>query len=372
MKASITLGQIWGIPIGINISWFLVFGLITISLSTGYFPTTYPQLSNTSTLVLGFLTSLLFFGSVLAHELGHSFVALREKLPVKGITLFIFGGIAQIGQEPRSPGAEFRIAIAGPLTSIGLAALFGGLWFASQDIVALAAPSLYLARLNLILAVFNMIPGFPLDGGRVLRALVWWWTKNYTRATQIAAAGGQIVAFGFIGLGLFNMLAGRFGDGLWLAFIGWFLRNAAASATYQMNVQEKLRGLTVAQAMSRDCARVNGLTTLHQLVQERVLTSGQNCFFVVDYLGQTRGVLSLQDITRVPQSKWRFTTAEQVMKPVGRHLQFDLDMDLLAALQSMDEADVAEAPVVDQDQPVGLLSRDQILRYLRLRTELGV
>ncbi|MBN1145977.1 MAG: site-2 protease family protein [Anaerolineales bacterium] len=372
MKANITLGQIWGIPIGINASWFLVFGLITLSLSTGYFPAAYPQLSSISTLALGVLTSLLFFSSVLAHELGHSFIALREKLPVKGITLFIFGGVAQIGQEPRSPGAEFRIAIAGPLTSVALAALFGGLWFASQDIVLLAAPSLYLARLNLMLAVFNMIPGFPLDGGRVLRALVWWWTKNYARATQVASAAGQIVAFGFIGIGLVNMLSGRFADGLWLAFIGWFLRNAAASAALQLNVQEKLRGATVAQAMSRDCAPVNGLATLHQLVHERVLTNGQSCFFVTDYFGRARGVLSLQDITRVPQSKWRFTTAEQVMKPVGRHLQFDLDMDLLAALQSMDEANIAEAPVVDRDQPVGLLSRDQILRYLRLRSELGV
>lgn len=372
MKSSITLGRIWGIPIGLHTSWFIVFGLITLSLSAGYFSTAYPGLSGFSTTLIAVVTSLLFFGSVLAHELGHAFVAIREKIPVKGITLFIFGGVAQISQEPGSPGSEFRIAIFGPLTSLGLALLFGGVWLLSPETSLLVAPSMYLARINLILAVFNMIPGFPLDGGRVLRALVWWRTKSFQRATKFASITGQVVAFGFIGFGVLNIFTGDFAEGLWMTFIGWFLQSAASSSSRQVEVQERLRGTTVSQAMSRDCAEVNSLTTLHQLVQERVLTGGQHCFFVLENDGKIHGMLTLQDITKVPQLQWRFTTAGDVMVPFNRLLQVNPETDLVEALKAMDTANVSQAPVVHQDRPIGLISKDQVLRYLQLRTQLGM
>jgi len=372
MRASVKLGQIWGIPIGLHVSWFVVFGLITLSLSTGYFTSEDFKLSGSTILALSVVTSLLFFASVLAHELGHSFIALKENIPVKRITLFIFGGIAQIGQEPHSPGEEFRITIAGPLTSLALAGLFGGIWFFSQDISLLAAPSIYLARINLMLALFNMIPGFPLDGGRVLRAAVWWWTRNFKRATQVASISGQIIAFGFMGFGIASMIGGQFSNGLWLIFIGWFLQNAAASATSQVIVQQRLVGLTVSQAMSRDCANIHGLTTLYQIVHEHVLTNGQHCFFIVDQDRCFRGMLTLQDITRVPQLKWRYITAEKVMTPFNRLLKVDPETELLQALQTMQEANLSQVPVIDNNQPIGILSREQIMRYLRLRSELGV
>ena len=215
MNASLRLGKIWGIPIGLHTSWFLIFGLLTWSLAMGYFPEEYPELTGLTHLVLGVLTSLLFFGSVLAHELGHAFVALRNKIPVKSINLFIFGGVAQIGQEPTTPSAEFRIAIAGPLVSVGLAVLFGAIWWLDQNIPVLAAPSVYLMRINLILAAFNLIPGFPLDGGRVLRAIAWWVLKSFQRATQLAAFSGQLVAFGFIAVGVFAIFNGPLFNGLW-------------------------------------------------------------------------------------------------------------------------------------------------------------
>lgn len=371
MNASIKLGTIWGIPIGLHISWFLIFGLISWSLAVGYFPNEYPQLNGTMNWALGVITSLLFFGSVLAHELGHSFLALRNKIPVKGITLFIFGGVAQIGQEPKSPGAEFRIAVAGPIVSLGLAGLFGGLWLLDQAIPFLAAPSLYLARINLILAIFNMIPGFPLDGGRVLRALVWKWTNSFRRATQVASFSGQIVAFGFIGVGVFGMLSGNFMNGLWLVFIGWFLQNAAATAYAQLNVTETLRGVTVEQAMTRECAEIPGLTPLSQLVEERILTGGQRCFVVTDQ-DHLRGILTLRDISAIPQQKWRFTTAEQAMIPSNHLASVNPNTDLLEALQLMDNSNIAQVPVLVDNRLVGMLSREQILRYLRLRSELGV
>ena len=192
--------------------------------------------------ILGALTSILFFGSVLVHELAHALVALRNKLPVRAINLFLFGGVAELTQEPRSAGAEFRIAIAGPVASLGLAALFGAVYLLDQHIPLLAAPSIWLARINLLLAVFNMIPGFPLDGGRILRAVIWWKTGNLRRATQLASISGQVIAFGFIVVGIFISFNGNFFNGLWLIFIGWFLQNAAASSLTQSNMQETLNG----------------------------------------------------------------------------------------------------------------------------------
>ena len=371
MAASIKLGRIWGIPIGLHISWFLVFGLVTWSLASGYFPQEYSGLPIWAYWLLGALTSILFFGSVLVHELGHSLLALRNGIPVRGITLFIFGGVAQIAQEPRSPGAEFRIAIAGPLASLALAALFGGLWLLDQGVSYLAAPSIWLARINLILALFNMIPGFPLDGGRVLRALVWHLTGNLQRATQIAAGSGQVVALGFIGLGVFTIFGGNFMNGLWLAFIGWFLQNAAASSLAQSGMQRALEGVAVRQAMSRDCARVPSLVPLSQLVEEQVLNGGQRCFFVADN-GRLNGLLTLRDISAIPRRKWAFTTTGQAMVPVDRLAQVSPGTPLLAALQMMDDANVAQLPVVENDEIVGTLSREQVLRYVRLRAELGV
>lgn len=374
MEANVKLGRIWGIPIGLHASWFLIFGLITWSLASGYFPLEYPMLSAPAHWLLGAATSLLFFGSVLAHELGHSFVALRNQIPVRGVTLFIFGGVAQIGREPRTPGAEFKIAVAGPLTSLGLAILFGGVWMLDQHIPYLAAPSLWLMRINFMLALFNMIPGFPLDGGRVLRAVVWRLTKSFHRATQTAAFAGQLVAFGFIGWGILTVLGGNFFNGLWLVFIGWFLQNAAAASYGQANLQQSLRGVTVAQVMTRDCAQVSGQMPLNQLIEERILTGGQRCFFVTDaaHGGRFRGMLTLRDLSAVPPASRSQLTAEQAMLPLERTVRVEPDAELLAALQKMDDANVAQVPVVERDQIVGMLSREQVLHYIRARAELGI
>ncbi len=350
MEANVKLGRIWGIPIGLHASWFLIFGLITWSLASGYFPLEYPMLSAPAHWLLGAVTSLLFFGSVLAHELGHSFVALRHQIPVRSVTLFIFGGVAQIGREPQTPGAEFKIAIAGPLTSLGLAIMFEGIWFLDRQIPYLAAPSLWLMRINLMLALFNMIPGFPLDGGRVLRAVVWRLTNSFHRATQTAAFTGQLVAFGFIGFGVLTILRGNFFNGAWLAFIGWFLQNAAATSYGQANLQQSLRGVTVAQVMTRDCAQVPGQIPLSQLIEERVLTGGQRCFLVTESDGRLRGILTLRDLSAVPPASRSQLTAEQAMLPLERTVRVEPNAELLMALQKMDDANVAQVPVVERDQ----------------------
>lgn len=371
MDASIKLGRIWGIPIGLHYSWFLIFGLVTWSLAAGLFPEEYPNLPTTAYWLLGLLTSALFFGSVLVHELGHALLALRYKVNVTGINLFLFGGVAQLSEEPPSPRAAFWIAVAGPLASLGLAALFGALWFLDQNIAYLAAPSIWLARINFLLAAFNLIPGFPLDGGQILRALVWQATGNYYRATQVASFTGQLVAFGFMGVGIFTMVTGSFFNGLWLIFIGWFLQNAAAASYAHSHAQQTLRGVTVAQAMSREVAKVPGLKPISQLVEEQVLTGGRRSFIVSDN-GHAEGMLTLTDISAQPQRKWPFLTSRQVMVPLDKLITVEPQTELMIALQRMDEANVAQLPVIEAGQVVGMLSREEVLHYLRLRAALGV
>jgi Zn-dependent protease len=373
MNTNFKLFRIWDIPIGLHPSWFLIFGLLTWSFASGYFPNAYPQLSSMSHWGLALVTSLLFFGSVLAHELGHAYLALRNGIPVKGITLFIFGGVAQIGQEPRTPGAEFRIAIAGPLVSLGLAGLFEAAYLLDASVPLLAAPSEYLARINLILALFNLIPGFPLDGGRVLRAIVWKYTGSFQRATRIASFTGQMVAFGFIGFGVYSIFNGQFFNGLWLAFIGWFLQNAASSAYSQMNTQRSLAGVKVAQVMSHDFPVVTVTTTLDKIIEQNVLNQGQSTFFVVGVgLSEPKGMLTLADITRVPRQEWPYVTVATIMTPLEQLLKIEPDTDLLDAIQKMDQANVSQAPVVQGRHVAGLLTRHQVLEYLRLRTAVGM
>ncbi len=371
MEANVKLGRIFGIPVGLHTSWFLVFGLVTWSLATGYFPTEYPTLPVGAYWVLGVITSLLFFGSVLIHELAHSVVALRNQIPVHRITLFIFGGVAQIGREPPDAGSEFRVAIAGPLASLGLAAGFAALWWLDRAIPYLAAPSVWLMRINLMLALFNLIPGFPLDGGRVLRAAIWHFTGNFYRATQVAAFTGQLAAAGFIGLGILTMLSGNWINGLWSVFIGWFLQNAAAAVYAQTSTQQSLRGVTVAQAMNRDCSAVSAQLPLQRLVEEHVLTGGRRCFFVADQ-DRLQGVLTLADIAKTPRPQWPQITAGEVMVPWERLLRVEPTTPLLIALQMMDTNNINQMPVVAGEQLVGMLSREQVLHYIRTRAELGI
>jgi Zn-dependent protease len=371
MTANIQLGRIWGIPIGLHISWFLIFALVTWSLATGYFPGEYPDLSPPAYWLLAALTSVLFFGSVLFHELAHSIIALRHGIPVRNISLFIFGGVAQISEEPKTAGAEFRIAIAGPASSLLLAAFFGMLYLVDQPVPYLAAPSLWLMRINFSLAVFNLIPGFPLDGGRVLRAAVWSLTRDYHRGTQVAAMAGQVIAFGFIGVGLLVVLSGNFFNGIWLVFIGWFLQNAAASSYAQSNLQHSLRGVKVAQIMSHECVQVPADMSIHDLVEERVLAGGQRCFFVAEN-GQLLGMLSLRDFNQVPRDEWGHVKAEQAMVPLARVARVRSDTELMTALKTMDDAQVNQVPVMQGNQIEGMLSREQILRYVRTRAELGM
>lgn len=370
MGKSIKLFRIMGIPFGLHPSWFLIFIFLTWSLANGYFTSEAIALPSWGVWALGLLTSILFFGSVLAHELGHSFVALRNNIPVKSISLFFLGGVAEIEREPDEPGQEFRIAIAGPMVSLVLALAFNSLAGALTGLPFLAAAAEYLGRVNLLLGLFNLIPGFPMDGGRILRAVIWKLSGDNYRATRAASFTGQLVAIGFIGYGMFSVFSGNFASGVWLGFIGLFLLNAAGSASAQMRIQQKLDGIMVDQVMNRDYPLVPGETTLDQVVNQTLSGNSLESFMVVEDERQP-GFLTLREITKVPRHLWSRITAKEVMKPWEGLVSVNSGTPLLSALREMEAAGVKLVPVIDGVQIMGVLSREQVMRYLRLRTELG-
>lgn len=365
------IGEVWGIAIGLHPSWLLVFGLVTWTLAAGYFPAERPEWSVTTSWILAALTSLVFFASILVHELGHSRVALGNGLPIRSITLFVFGGVARIGREPASPEVELRIAIAGPLTSLALGAAFGGLWLLTGEVGVVAAPALWLARINVTVALFNLLPAFPLDGGRVFRAAVWRWTGSFERASRIAGFAGELVASGFIALGIVTILGGHVLGGLWMTLIGWFLQSAATASRAQAMLRQFLGGATVVQVMTRECPRVERAWTLEKLVHEEVLGAGRRCFFVVRD-GALDGLLTLHEVKAVPRERWGETSVGDVVTPADRLTVVRPDESLVAALEKMDDAGVAQMPVVAGGELVGMIGREQILHYVRTRAELGV
>ncbi len=363
--------EVWGIPIRVHFSWLLVFGLVTWSLAAGYFPREYPGWAARTYWVVGAITALVFFASILIHELGHSWVALRNGIPIRSITLFVFGGVAQLGREPGAAGVELRIAIAGPATSLVLAGLFAGTWQLVRDIPILAVPAIWLARINFMVAAFNLIPGFPLDGGRLFRALVWRWTGSLRRASEAASFTGQLVAFGFIGWGILTVLGGDVIGGMWITFIGWFLQNAAAASHAEANLREMLRDVTVGQAMTQDCRRVERGSSLDRVVREEVLSAGRRCFVVTE-AGRLVGLLTLHEIKAIPKDRWAVVTVGEVMMPADKVTAVDPKTDLLAALEKMDDANVAQMPVVEAGELLGMIGREQVLHYVRVRSELGL
>jgi Zn-dependent protease/CBS domain-containing protein len=362
--------EIWGIPIRIHLSWLFVFGLVAWSLAAGYFPHEYPGWTAGTYWAVGAITALIFFASILIHELGHCWVALRNRIPIRSITLFVFGGIAQIAREPDAPAVEARVAIAGPITSFVLAGLFAGTWLVVRDVPALAAPAIWLARINFMVAAFNLVPGFPLDGGRLFRAVVWRVTGSLRRASRAASAVGQAVAFGFIGWGIMTALAGNVIGGMWIALIGWFLQNAAAASYAETNLRELLRDVTVAQVMTPDCRRVERDVSLDRIVREEVLGAGRRCFVVTD-AGRMVGLLTLHEIKGVPPAQRTTVTAGEVMTPAEKVTAVAPKADLLTALETMDDADVAQMPVVEAGELLGMIAREQVLHYVRVRAELG-
>ena len=364
-RHGIPLGKISGIAIDLDYSWFLIVGLIAWMLAASYYPAEFRNWSVGEYWVMGVITAVMLFVSVLIHELAHSLVAKHFGVSVARITLFIFGGVSQIASEMPSAMAEFWMAVVGPITSFALAALFWELepfFLRSEPLFALVK---YLALLNLLLGVFNLIPGFPLDGGRVLRAILWRATGKYQKATAIAATTGRFFGFLLIFVGVWQVLAGNFINGLWIAFIGWFLESAAASQLQQEALKSLLGEHRVLDAMNRHFAHVAGNITLQQLVDKYILQEGLR-FVAIDEGGNPRGLVTLAAIRKVPRSAWPTTAASQVMTPLQKLDTTRPNAMLWPALEKMGRDGMDQLPVVDGNGIVGILSREDILHYLRV------
>jgi len=371
-KNTISLGRIWGIPVGLDPSWFLIFIFMTWTLASSYFPAEFKNWPQLQYWVVGAVTAIMLFVSVVLHELGHSLVAMRYKIPVNSITLHVFGGIAQIGAEPPNALAEFWIAIAGPAVSFGLAIIFQLLQSVITGIEPLLALLKYLAYINGTLALFNLIPGFPLDGGRVFRAIVWGASHNLRKATLIAASLGRAIAFGFILYGVLQVLNGNLGNGLWIAFIGWFLESAATGQVQQQTVHDLLEGHLAQQVMNKNYITIPVGTILQNLVDRQILAEGKRCFVVTDEANQVVGLLTLHHIKEISKTDWPDRTAGQVMTPLNQVKWVPPTAPIKAALEEMDQNGVNQLPVMVDGHIQGMLTREDIISFLRTQVELGL
>jgi Zn-dependent protease/predicted transcriptional regulator len=372
MPGTFRIGKIAGIDIDIHVSWIIILVLLTVSLATGWFPQLYPGWSTATYWIVSLIASLLLFISVLLHELAHSLVARRRGLPVKNITLFIFGGVSNIEQEPKSPGIEFQMAVVGPLTSL----VIGFVCFLLQlplrgSNSPLEGILFYLAVTNVLLGVFNLIPGFPLDGGRVLRSIVWRITGSMRQATRVASITGQIIAYLFILLGIWLFFTGNILNGIWLGFIGWFLLSAAQSANAQVMLESVLRGVTVGEVMNPKPATVPANISLQQLVDAYFLPGGLRYALVMQG-EQLVGLMTLSDIRHVPREQWAQISVSDAMIPLERLHVVSPQQPLSDVLPLMAGRDVNQLPVVQNGALVGIVSRDAIVHYLEVRRSLGV
>ena len=372
MRRGLQIGKILGIPILLDPSWLFIFGLLTYALSSS-FAEKYPQWSSSQHWVVGTLTSLLFFGSVLFHELSHSVVARHYKIRVISITLFIFGGVARIGRDPSKAIQEFNIAIAGPIASFVLAASFFGLstLFAFDEKVAALAT--YLAGTNFILGLFNLAPGFPLDGGRIFRAIVWGITKDFNKATRMAGTSGKLIACALIGYGAWCGLHDNLTGGVWYGLIGFYLLGAANDSVTQLAVRETLRGLSAADVMSQEVPIISGGISLEDYGAE-VLRTGRRYHLVVTD-DRLVGLMNVQALHAVPREEWEHNSVQSVMLPRERILWASQDEPLQRLLERLFAADINQMPVVSGSQDdgahvVGMVSRDAILRVIQARSEL--
>ncbi len=374
MDAQIKLGRIFGIKIGLHYSWLIIALLIAFSLA-GHFGTAHPNWSRGVIWGMAIITALLFFAAIVAHELSHALVARRRGLPVRSITLFALGGVAQFEKEAEDATTEFLVSIVGPLASVVIGfvclilAWLLGWTMMTEPTTPLMAMLVWLGYINVGLAVFNLLPGFPMDGGRVLRALIWWYTGSAQRATRIASLTGQVVAFGFIVLGIYRFFAGAGFSGLWMAFIGWFLLNAAKATYAQQEMTERLRGVRVGDLMTRDCTLVNGNDNLQTFVHDYLLHTGRRCFLVAEQ-GVVTGLITPNEVKGIPQARWPFTLVYDVMRPLEQLRTVTPETPVSEALEIIGREDLNQVPALANGQLEGMISRDQILRYLLTRAEL--
>ncbi|HEX6122794.1 MAG TPA: site-2 protease family protein [Ktedonobacterales bacterium] len=364
MFGSFSLGKIGGIPVKVNASWLFIFALLAGSLAIGWFPVVLPGLAGAGYWALGVIGALLLFVSVLLHEGAHALVARHRGLPVSDITLFLFGGATNLREEPHTPWGEFVIAVVGPLTSLGIGIIC---WVAGVALGAgaaiVAVELLYLGLTNVLIGVFNLIPSFPLDGGRVLRAILWALGGSPRRASHWTLRVSQVIATLFILGALWRFVAGQFLLGLWLGFIGWFLLVSAIAASSERALSARLRQGTVGQIMNPQPIAVPANLSLERLIHEYFLPRGLRVAAVVQ-LGELIGLVSLGDVRHWPRDQWATVPVSYVMTPITRLITVHAEARLPEAIHLMDEFAVDQLPVISAGRLVGMLRRDAVARAL--------
>jgi len=388
MGNGVRVGRLFGITIRIDWSWILIFTLVTWNLRT-VFAQVHPEWGSRLAWATAFLAAILFFGSVLAHELAHSLVARSQGIPVRSITMFLFGGVSNIQREPSSPWAEFLITIVGPVTSIILGVVFFALsgvglgalassvanpFAAIRRLPPLTTLLVWLGPTNILLGFFNLIPGFPLDGGRVLRSILWGVTGNLRRATRWTAYIGQLVAWLMILAGIamvFGIKVPFFGsgliNGLWLAFIGWFLQSASSQSSQQVVARDLLEGIPVSRLMRTNAPSVLPDITVGSLVHDHIMGTDEHAFPVIEG-PHLVGLVTLEDVRKVAREEWEQTMVSQIMTPRDSLVVMAPEDEASDALDKLAEHDIRQLPVVQMDAFVGLLRRRDIVRFLQTQS----
>jgi Zn-dependent protease/CBS domain-containing protein len=363
--SGLRLGRILGFAIHADSSWFILFFLVLWSFTAMVFPQNAPGLGRPTYVVMGLAGALLLFASLLAHELAHSVVARAKGVPVEGITLFLLGGMAQTRTEAETPGDEFQIAAVGPLMSFAVAALLAGLWyigFRNDWSSAVLAVLQYIAALNVLLGLFNLLPGFPLDGGRVFRAAVWKFTGDVQRATHIASVTGRWIGYGLIAFGLWTAIGGNLLGGMWLMFIGWFLRNSAMSSYRQHLLLSMLSGVRASRVMSRDVHVVDGALSVAALLEERFLHQPYGAYPVMEG-GAVRGVVTLDAARAVARADWDSTRAADIMVPAAPLVVAPED-HLVTVMETLRETPARRALVMREGELLGIITPGDVAFWL--------
>jgi Zn-dependent protease/predicted transcriptional regulator len=370
-ESSLQVGRVAGIRIGIHYTWLIIFLLMSSSLYIA-FKQEMTGWSDITAMLTAAITSIVFFASIILHELGHSIVAIRNGINVRSITLFIFGGVAQTEKEADRAIVEFKIAIAGPAVSLALAFLFlmlrnlltqpGSPFFVAFD---------WLATINLIVAVFNLVPGFPLDGGRVFRALVWGISGDEAKGMRVAVMGGRLVAYGLMGWGLYSTyMTGNFINGIWLVGIGWFLLSAADSSAKAFNTNRIFSRIRIRGLMDTDVPRVDIKTNINEWISGDVIPSFRRAALVQDN-GTVVGLVSLSDTRKVPEEEWASHTLGEIMTPMQKIKWVRIDEFSDTVLKIMERSGVKQVPVVDGNTVVGWIDREKLIHAISVYAEAG-
>jgi Zn-dependent protease/CBS domain-containing protein len=371
-RGSLQLGAIRGIPIRMHITWLVIFGLLSWSLASGYFPQRYPDLPISAYWIKGIIAALFLFGSILVHELMHALTAQQLRVPIAGITLFALGGVSEMKGEPPSPSAEFIIAIVGPLASFVLAGLFWVLWRALETEgpnVTFAAIAFYLVGLNLVVALFNLLPAFPLDGGRVLRSIIWAVTRNLKKATYLATRIGRGFAYLLITVGAVSLFAGAGFQGVWMAIIGFFLLQGAEASYTQVVLKEALAGIAVRNIMVTDVATVPPTLSVTDVIHQHFLAHGYGGFPVVEH-GRVLGIISLSEVKRVAPEEHSRVSVREVMMPLDDRLTIAPEEEASVALQRMVEEGLGRLIVMERGRMLGLVTKTGLSRFIQMKLAL--